>query len=76
MMTILRSKFEAHLLHIFRHIEQTGEAAIVTGNSLPVLRIESITRKASVDDLFAPYRGKMVIYEELDTPTIIEWIVI
>lgn len=73
MMIISKSKLKTHMLQIFRQIEQTGEELIVTDNNRPVLRIQPIKRKASVDEVFAPYRGKMVIHEDLDTPTLAEW---
>lgn len=73
MVTVSKSKLKTHMLEIFRQIEQTGEEVIVTDNNRPVLRIQPIARKASVEDVFSPYRGKMILHEEPDTPTIAEW---
>ncbi|HQY93907.1 prevent-host-death protein [Caldilinea sp.] len=73
MRTISKSKLKTHMLQVFRQIEQSGEEVIVTDNNRPVLRIQPIARKASVDEIFAPYRGKMVIHEDLDLPTTAEW---
>ena len=73
MLTISKSKLKAHMLQVFRQIEQTGEEVIVTDNNRPVLRIQPIVRKLDVDEVFAPYRGKVVIHEPLDTPTTDEW---
>jgi len=73
MVTVSKSKLKTHMLEIFRQIEQTGEEVIVTDNNRPVLRIQPIVRKASVEDVFSPYRGKMILHEEPDTPTIAEW---
>jgi antitoxin (DNA-binding transcriptional repressor) of toxin-antitoxin stability system len=73
MLTISKSKLKTHMLQIFRQIEQTGEEVIVTDNNRPVLRIQPITRKPSVNEVFARYRGKLVFHEDPDTPTIAEW---
>jgi prevent-host-death family protein len=70
MLTISKSKLKAHMLQVFRQIEQTGEEVIVTDNNRPVLRIQPIARKPGVDEVFASYCGKVVIHEPLDTPTI------
>lgn len=73
MLTISKSKLKAHMLQVFRQIEQSGEEVIVTDNNRPVLRIQPIVRKPDVDEVFASYRGKVVIHEPLDTPTTDEW---
>jgi antitoxin (DNA-binding transcriptional repressor) of toxin-antitoxin stability system len=73
MLTISKSKLKAQMLQIFRQIEQTGEEVIVTDNQRPVLRIQPIIQKKSVEELFAPYQGKVIFYEDPDTPTIDEW---
>lgn len=73
MVTVSKSKLKTHMLEIFRQIEQTGEEVIVTDNNRPVFRIQPIVRKMSVEEVFSPYRGKMILHEEPDTPTIAEW---
>jgi antitoxin (DNA-binding transcriptional repressor) of toxin-antitoxin stability system len=73
MLTISKSKLKAQMLQIFRQIEQTGEEVIVTDNQRPVLRIQPIIQKKSVEELFAPYQDKVIFYEDPDTPTIDEW---
>ena len=73
MVTISKSKLKTHMLQVFRQIEQTGEEVIVTDNNRPVLRIQPIARKPSVDEMFSSYRGKIVWREDPDTPTIDEW---
>ena len=73
MLTISKSKLKAHMLQVFRQIEQSGEEVIVTDNNRPVLRIQPIVRKLYVDEVIAPYRGQVVIHEPLDTPTTDEW---
>lgn len=73
MITMSKSKLKTHMLQIFRQIEQTGEEVIVTDNNRPVLRIQPINRKPTVDETFAPYRGKLIMHESPDTQTIDEW---
>ncbi|HMN29124.1 MAG TPA: type II toxin-antitoxin system Phd/YefM family antitoxin [Caldilineaceae bacterium] len=73
MLTISKSKLKAQMLKIFREIEETGEEVIVTDNNRPVLRIQPIRQKRSVEEIFAPIRGKVIFYEDPDTPTTDEW---
>jgi antitoxin (DNA-binding transcriptional repressor) of toxin-antitoxin stability system len=73
MLTISKSKLKAQMLKIFREIEESGEEVIVTDNNRPVLRIVPIVQKKSVEELFAPYQGKVIYYEDINTPTIDEW---
>lgn len=73
MVTVSKSKLKTHMLQIFRQIEQSGEEIIVTDNNRPVLRIQPISRKASVEEVFSSYRDKLILHENPDTPTIDEW---
>lgn len=73
MVTVSKSKLKTHMLQIFRQIEQSGEEIIVTDNNRPVLRIQPIRRKASVEEVFSSYRDKLILNENPDTPTIDEW---
>ena len=73
MLTISKSKLKAQMLKIFREIEESGEELIVTDNNRPVLRIVPIVQKKSVEELFGPYQGKVIYYEDINTPTIDEW---
>jgi antitoxin (DNA-binding transcriptional repressor) of toxin-antitoxin stability system len=73
MVMISKSKLKTHMLEIFRQIEQTGEEVIVTDNNRPVLRIQPYLPKASVEEIFSPYRGKLIFHEDPDAPTTQEW---
>lgn len=73
MIMISKGKLKARMLQIFREIEQSGEEVIVTDNNRPVLRIQPIIQKRSVAEIFAPYKGKAIFYENPDAPTIAEW---
>jgi len=73
MNTISKTKLKANMLQIFRELEASGEELIVTDHNRPVLKIVPIQEKQSIDELFANFRGKIQILEDLDLPTIGEW---
>ena len=49
MTSISKSKLKANMLRIFREIEESGEELIVTDHNRPVLRIQPIDRKKTVE---------------------------
>ncbi len=71
--TISKSKLKARMLEIFRQIEESGDELIVTDHDKPVLKIIPIKKKATVEEVFGPYQGKAIFYEDPDTPTLSEW---
>ncbi len=73
MLTISKSKLKAQMLSVFRRIEETGEEVIVTDNNRPVLRIERIEARRTVEDVFAGLQGKVVYHEDINNPTADEW---
>lgn len=73
MQTISKSKLKAHMLRIFREIEASGEELIVTDRDRPVLRIQPISSKMSIEEAFDEFKGQMIFYEDPDAPTIDEW---
>ena len=73
MQTISKSKLKANMLRVFREVEASGEALVVTDRDRPVLRILPISGKGSVDEVFGHIKGKPVYYEDIDTPTAEEW---
>ncbi|MCX6048678.1 MAG: prevent-host-death protein [Chloroflexi bacterium] len=73
MITISKSKLKAQMFQIFREIEKSGEEVIVTDNHRPVLRIQPIARKRSVEELFGHLQGKVIYHEDINTPTTDEW---
>ena len=74
MPTISKSKLKANMLRVFREIEASGEELIVTDRNRPVLRIQAIGKRKSVEELFGPFQGQLVFHEDIDAPTIDEWI--
>jgi len=73
MTVISKSKLKAHMLQIFREIEASGEDVIVTDRGRQVLRIQAITAKRNVKDVFADLQGRIAYHEDINTPTIDEW---
>jgi antitoxin (DNA-binding transcriptional repressor) of toxin-antitoxin stability system len=71
--TISKGKLKARMLEIFREIKAGGQEWIVTDRGVPVLKIVPIKQKASVEELFGPYRGQVIYHEDIDTPTTDEW---
>ena len=53
MLTISKSELKAQMLQIFRQIEESGEELIVTDRNQPVLRIQPIKQKRTVEEVFA-----------------------
>lgn len=52
MPSISKSKLKAKMLRIFRDIEETGEEWVVTDPNRPVLRIQPIEQKKTVEEVF------------------------
>ena len=73
MITISKSELKANMLRVFREIEASGEELIVTDRNRPALRIQPITRKRTVEDVFGSVRGELTFYEDINAPTIDEW---
>lgn len=45
----------------------------MTDNNRPVIRIQPINKKVSVEDAFSSWHGQMIVYEDPNAPTIDEW---
>ena len=73
MPSISKSKLKANMLRIFRHIENTGEEMIVTDHNRPVLRIQPIAEKKTVEEVFGTVQGEVIYREDINTPTTDEW---
>ncbi|MFP4302709.1 MAG: type II toxin-antitoxin system Phd/YefM family antitoxin [Spirochaetaceae bacterium] len=68
-----KSKLKAHMLEVMREIEESGEELIVTDHGRPTLIISPYRERKPVDELFAAERGKLVLREDPDEPTLEEW---
>ena len=73
MPSVSKSKLQANMLRIFRDIEETGEELIVIDGNRPVLRIQPIVKKKTVEEVFGPLQGKVIYREDIDMPTTDEW---
>lgn len=73
MKTISKSKLKANMLSVFREIEASGEILVVTDRNKPVLKISPIQKVESIEDVFGEFRGQLVLYEDINLPTIDEW---
>lgn len=73
MISISKSKLKAHMLRIFREIEESGEELIITDRGRPVLTIKPIKKKRNVRDVFADLQGRATFLEDPTVPTTDEW---
>ncbi len=76
--TISMQTSKTQIMQIFREIEESGEALIITDHGRPTLRVIPIdqqpsAKKLTVEEAFADWRGKTEFLEDPDTPTIDEW---
>lgn len=46
---------------------------IVTDHNRPVLRIQPIAKKKTVEEVFGTIQGKVIYREDINTPTMDEW---
>ncbi len=74
MTSVSKSKLKANMFRIFRYIEETGEDLIVTDRNRPVLRIQPINRKKTVEEVFGTIHGRTIYLEHIDTPSTDEWV--
>ncbi len=73
MASISKSKLKANMLRVFRDIEETGQELIVTDHNRPVLRIQPIDGKKTVDEVFGTIQGKVIYREDVNASTADEW---
>ena len=73
MQIISKSELMRNMLEIFRRIESSGEALIVTHHNKPVLRIVPIQQGMSVAEVFGDLQGQVIYRGDLNEPTIAEW---
>ena len=73
MPSISKSKLKANMLRIFREIEETGQEWIVTDHNRPVLRIQPIAKKKTVEEVFGAIQDRVVYRADINTPTTDEW---
>lgn len=74
MNVISKSKLKAKMLETFRQLEASGGELIVTDRGKPVLKIIPIKKEASVAEVFGDIQGKVSYLEDINTPSLSEWI--
>jgi len=72
-MRMAKNKLKANMLSVFRKLEKDGGELIVTDRNRPVLRISPYAEKSNRDELFGPFRNKVVYREDINTSTKDEW---
>jgi len=74
MITVSKGVLKAKMLEYFRRVEETGEELIVTSHRKPVLRIEPINKKKTVQELFRDVQGHLECSDDvLLKPETEEW---
>jgi antitoxin (DNA-binding transcriptional repressor) of toxin-antitoxin stability system len=68
-MTVSKSRLKAHMLRIFREIEQSGEELIVTDHGKPVLTVTPLRSGQPVNAVFAAFQGQVSYPADINTPT-------
>ncbi|MFZ5571541.1 MAG: type II toxin-antitoxin system Phd/YefM family antitoxin [Thermodesulfobacteriota bacterium] len=63
---ISKSQFKPRVLQLFREIERTGRALIITDRGKPVLKIEPYAEKPS--DILKILRNTVIKYEDPTAP--------
>ena len=58
---------------LVREVTKTGEPLLVIEDGKPLVEIRPVTSRASVEDVFGPYRGRVIYLEDPDRPTAEEW---
>jgi len=69
MPSVSKSFLKAHMLRLFREVERSGEALVVTDNNRPVLQIVPIRSGQSVTETFAGLAGNVHYTRSIDEPT-------
>jgi antitoxin (DNA-binding transcriptional repressor) of toxin-antitoxin stability system len=73
MTTVAKGYLKAHMLEVFRTIEETGEPMVVTDHRKPVLKIIPYQEKRNLRELFDDIRSQVRIKGDLTSPTTDEW---
>jgi hypothetical protein len=68
---ISKSKFKAHALEIFRHIEKTGKPVVITDNGTPTLTVAKFRPRAH--DPLARLKGSVLRFDQPLAPVDESW---
>ena len=73
MLTVSKGVLKAKMLEYLRQVEQTKEVLVITDHNKPVLKIVPFITPKLPTEVFASYQGKVIYYEDINTPTSSEW---
>ena len=73
MKMLAKSEFKARMLEIMRTIESSGEEVVVTDHGRPCIVVKPYRQAHEVQDVFADIKGQLVLHEDPDEPTLMEW---
>ncbi len=68
---ISKSRFKAHALEIFRHIEKTGTPVVITDNGTPTLTVTKYRREKP--DALARLKGSVLRFDDPLAPVDTSW---
>ena len=68
---VSKGVLKAKMLEYFRQIEKSKEELIVTDHNIPVLRILPYNVTKLPSEIFK--QGKVLYFEDINTPTSSEW---
>ncbi len=73
MKIISKSRLKSQMLKVFRDVEADGRPLFVTDHGKPVLKIEPITVRRSIFEVFAGFQHSIDIPDEALGPEWEEW---
>lgn len=62
--TVSKSALKAHMLELFRQVEDTGEELVVTSHGRPVLKVIPFRRAEGVEEVMGDLRGRVRLPDE------------
>ena len=68
MKSVSKSHLKAHMLRLFREVERSGEALVVTDNNKPVLK-SSPSKRNKPSPIPLPAIGQVTYSRSVDEPT-------
>ena len=65
---VSKSRFKAEALELFRQVEKSGHAIVITDRGVPVLKL--VPYKEELEEMLAPLRGSVLEYIDPMEPVI------
>ena len=73
MCSVSKRKFKAQSLQTHRELEPGGEGALLPVPNHPIASLHTSDAGRPVEQVFQEWRGKLVFYEDPNSPSIEEW---